>query len=88
MTRLQRELRDRLLDALERRGWSQADLARAVGMSQKHLNQMINGGRNRSGEGQQQHAVEGTLTMWQDCFDAVGMRVDVKIVRKPKVSLD
>lgn len=85
MTRLQGQLRDRLLDAMERRGWRQVDLAQAVGVSPKHLNQMLNGGRNRSGEGTYAHAVEGSLSMWQDCFDAVGFRVDLKIVRKPKV---
>lgn len=75
MTRLQVELRDRLLDGLQRRGIRQADLARAVGISQKHLSQMLRG-----------HA-EGTLTMWQDCFDALSLRVDVTVAHKPKVTL-
>lgn len=75
MTRLQLLLIQRLLEALQRREMTQADLARAVGVSQKHLSQMI-------------HArADGSFQMWQDCFDALGFRVDVKIVRKPKVEI-
>ena len=76
MTRLQAQLRDRLLDALERRGMTQAALARKAGVSTKHLNRLL-----RSDE------IEGSLTMWQELFDVLGFRVDVKIVRKPKVEL-
>jgi transcriptional regulator with XRE-family HTH domain len=75
MTRLQVQLRERLLDALARRHMSQADLARAAGISQKHLSQLMTG-----------HA-EGTLTMWQDLFDATSHRVDVRVARKPRVTV-
>lgn len=75
MTRLQLLLIQRLLEALQRREMTQADLARAVGVSQKHLSQMIHG------------RADGSFQMWQDCFDALGFRVDVKIVRKPKAEI-
>ena len=75
MTRIQHEMAKRIREHLERLGWSQADLAREVGVSQKHLTQLLNG------------KVEGTLSMWQDIFDALHVRVDIKAIRKPKVEI-
>jgi transcriptional regulator with XRE-family HTH domain len=43
-----------------RQGRSQADLAQTVGISQKHLSQMMNG------------KAQGTLEMWQQLLEAVG----------------
>lgn len=41
----------------------QTEIASAVGISEKHLSQMLNG------------RVEGTLTMWQAVLDAAGVRL-------------
>lgn len=59
MTDLQRMLADSVRAGMRVRGWSQADLAYAAGVSTKHLSQMLNG------------RVEGTLSTWQHLLDVV-----------------
>ena len=41
--RLSEQLGAQLLAALDAREWTQADLARAMGVSAKHVNQMVSG---------------------------------------------
>jgi len=45
---------------LARKGWSQADLAFAAGLSEKHLSQMLTG------------KVDGALSMWQHLIRSLG----------------
>ena len=74
-TYLQLQLRDAVYSAMERRGLSQRDTAKLVGISEKHLSQMLNG------------RVEATLSTWQDIFNALGHRVQVRAIKKPKVTI-
>jgi transcriptional regulator with XRE-family HTH domain len=50
--RLQGELIEKVDDGMHTRGWTQKQLAAKVGISEKHLSQMLNG------------RVMGTLVIW------------------------
>jgi DNA-binding phage protein len=49
-------------------GVLQVEIAEKVGVSEKHLSQMLNG------------RVEGTLSMWQSVLDAAGVRLPEVVV--------
>ena len=59
MTPLQAELVDCVRTGMRARYWGQVMLARQVGISEKHLSQLLNG------------VVEGSLSMWQRLLDCV-----------------
>lgn len=69
---------DGLIDALSwaigASGQSQAALARKVGLSQKHVSQMMTG------------RVVGSLRSWQALADAAGVRVSFTITPREPVS--
>lgn len=49
-------------------GVPQVEIAEKIGVSEKHLSQMLNG------------RVEGTLSMWQSVLDAAGVRLPEVVV--------
>ena len=72
MTDLQQQLADAIRFALQKDGRTQRDLAKAAGISEKHLSQMLTGG------------AEGSFEVWQRLVYELGRNVFVRTTRARK----